>query len=267
MPPGTNPSDVLDVPRETARAWESIGRLELRRAASEGGGVRRRLGQYVAFARMAAGAAMVGTAEYDPLRGIAGGQLSLRDPVADAICEAVELGMSLSGAASCAGVTPRTATSWRQRGRAVQERLESGQVQWDDLDPREHAVYVFAVNVARAEGQAEGVAVRSILDAARGALAEDGSLAMDASGRPIRPGDWRAAMAFLERRYPESWRRPKRDYEPGEAAPERTQRARPTQIVIHVPASAVPAQTGDDGSGDAASGARGQHQRSVDEAT
>lgn len=256
-PPGTNVADALGVAQEIARAWERIGRAELQRAAATGDGVRPGHGAYAAFARMAAGAEVI-AAEGCELEGMAGGQLTLRQPLADAICDAVAEGMSLSGAASAAGVTPRTATSWRARGRAVQQRVESGEVEWDDLDPREQAVYLFAVRVARAEAEAERVAVRSLIDAARGARNGDGSIAVDAAGRPIRPGDWRAAMAWLERRHPQSWRRPSREDEPGSTAPDSPIRARPMQIVVHVPASAVPVRADDVRLSDAAPATRSQ---------
>jgi len=168
----------------------------------------------------------------DPLTGLPGDQLALRAPITDTICQAIALGMSLSGAARRAGVTPRTATAWRQRGRAVQERVESGEAAFEDLDPRNRAVMLFAVRVARAEADAEVAAVRTLRVAIVGALTEDGSLAFDANGRLVRAPDWRAAMAWLERRHPTSWRRAFGGDGQRESEPAGVPHGRPMRVVV-----------------------------------
>lgn len=87
------------------------------------------------------------------------------------IVQAIRAGNYADAAARSAGISPSTYYRWLERG----ERAASGA----------HREFRDAVKRAEADAEVHAVAI------VRKAMAED----------------WRAAMAYLERRYPERWRR------------------------------------------------------------
>jgi hypothetical protein len=95
----------------------------------------------------------------------------LTSEVRDAILASIEAGAYAEQAARAAGIAPSTFYAWRERGEAGEEP------------------FLEFVEALRArEAIAEIVAVTVLRDAAAG-------------------GDWRAAAHFLERRFPQRWRR------------------------------------------------------------
>lgn len=109
-----------------------------------------------------------------------GRKSKLTDEVANAICESIRRGNYAQVAARAAGISPPTYYSWLSRG----EQAKSGK-------------YVeFLDAIKEAEAEAEHRAVKVVADA--------------------MPSDWKAAMTYLERRYPDRWGRRERHEHTGE---------------------------------------------------
>jgi hypothetical protein len=96
--------------------------------------------------------------------------------------EAISGGASYSAAAQGAGLSPSTLHSWLARGRAERDARHP--------DRTERAYVRLVEAVERASAGAEVAAAMVITTAAN-------------------KGDWRAALAFLERRDPETWGPPR----------------------------------------------------------
>lgn len=100
------------------------------------------------------------------------------------IVQALKLGLTRKAAANIAGVTDRTLRSWLEVGRTSNDE--------DDVHSQ------FLADVESAEANVEQMLTASIIKAARGT--ED---RFDKDGKLIargRPGDYRAAQFWLERR-------------------------------------------------------------------
>lgn len=95
----------------------------------------------------------------------------LTPEIADLIVAAIRAGSFPEPAARAAGVSPATLYRWKRRGRSEEEGPYRD----------------FLETLRRAEGAAEVHAIAVI--------------------RKQMPGDWRAALAYLERRHPERWQR------------------------------------------------------------
>ena len=95
----------------------------------------------------------------------------LSDEVRERIVQAIRAGNYADAAAQSAGISPSTYYRWMARG----EQEASG------------AFHAFREAVVRAEAEAEVHAVAIV--------------------RRAMGDDWRAAVAYLERRYPARWRR------------------------------------------------------------
>lgn len=95
----------------------------------------------------------------------------LNDDRRDRIIRAVRAGNYREAAARAAGIAPSTLYAWLERGAA------------EETGP----YYEFSEALQRAEAEAEVFAVATI--------------------RKAMPDDWRAAVTYLERRYPSRWRK------------------------------------------------------------
>lgn len=100
-----------------------------------------------------------------------GAKSKLTDEVREKVCKAIAGGNYAPVAAKAAGISESTFYSWLKQG----EEAKSGKY------------LVFLESVKSAEAFAETSAVQVVQDA--------------------MPSDWKAAMTYLERRYPERWRR------------------------------------------------------------
>jgi len=105
----------------------------------------------------------------------------LSEAVVAAIVRSVRCGAPPETAAAAVGISRRTFFRWRARGRAAEKLYEAG----EDLSPDDDAYLDFLDRVDQAEAQA----------------------AVEASVRLFEAGkrSWRAAVALLERRFPEDW--------------------------------------------------------------
>ena len=106
----------------------------------------------------------------------------LTQETAAVIVASIRAGAFANAAAAAAGIAESTFYGWRQRGEAVQAARDRGQ----PVAPEERRFLEFSEAIARASAQAE-VAVANLLFEAASA-------------------DWRAAVAWLERRHPARWR-------------------------------------------------------------
>lgn len=108
----------------------------------------------------------------------------LTDDRRETICEALRKGVSIEGACDLAGLSHQSFYNWRERGQDELRRVENGhpncQVRQD-----EQPFVEFLEATTRAIAESEEQLVGNINDAA--------------------PEDWRAAIALLERRFPERW--------------------------------------------------------------
>ena len=95
----------------------------------------------------------------------------LTEPVRERVVTAIRAGNYAESAARAAGIAPSTYYRWIERGEREREGI--------------HRDFLEAVRLAEAEAEVHAVAL------IRRAMAED----------------WRAALAYLERRYPGRWRR------------------------------------------------------------
>ena len=117
------------------------------------------------------------------------------------ICNAIEQGLPYAEACLLAGITYETFHNWRTRGAAAKSGLYFGFIQ----------------AVSRAEAKATQVLVDAIRNAAeRGSEEVTITQEVDPATNKVlkrtvvtrrQPKDWRAALAMLERRNPESWGR------------------------------------------------------------
>ena len=100
----------------------------------------------------------------------------LNDEVSEFIVSAIRAGNYAEVAAKAAGIHPATYYDWMKRGKAGKEA--------------DRLYAEFANAVKKAEGEAEAHAVALV--------------------RKAMPDNWQAAMTYLERRYPDRWRRRER---------------------------------------------------------
>ena len=100
-----------------------------------------------------------------------GAPTKLNQKAQERICEAVRAGNYLAVSARCAGIHYDTLREWVQRG----EREKTG------------AYHEFSEALKKAESDSEEYAVKMVVSA--------------------MPKNWAAAMTYLERRYPDKWRR------------------------------------------------------------
>ena len=98
----------------------------------------------------------------------------LTEEVTERILSAIRAGNYPAVAARAAGIAESTFYRWMEQGRAAERGA--------------HRAFYEAVKDAEAEGEAHAVAIL----------------------RREMKGDWRAAVALLERRHPERWRRRER---------------------------------------------------------
>lgn len=97
------------------------------------------------------------------------------------ICGLVGAGNYLDTAAYCSGVDPVTVRRWMKRGEDEQVSREGG----GTLDEAESIYVEFITELGKAMHNAEAAAVLCLAKAGR--------------------EDYRAALAYLERRYPKKW--------------------------------------------------------------
>jgi hypothetical protein len=103
---------------------------------------------------------------------------SLTPKVRRALVSAVKLGCTLTAAADAAGLAGDTVLEWIQRGEGRHPTR-----------PSTPELARFAREIRQAQGAAQVTLVRRIHEAAK------------------KPKEWRAALAILERRWPETWGR------------------------------------------------------------
>ena len=108
----------------------------------------------------------------------------LTDDRRGTICEALRRGVSIEGACDLANVSARIFYKWRNRGEDELQRVEEGHRSCR-VRKREKPFVQFFRETTRAIAESEKELVKNIKDAA--------------------PDDWRAAIALLERRFPERW--------------------------------------------------------------
>jgi transposase-like protein len=101
----------------------------------------------------------------------------------ETIVELVRAGVPREDAAKTAGVAPSTLFDWLRRGREALQEASDGEVASELADFAE-----LARGVEQADGECEAGLVAVVQGAAHG-------------------GDWRAAVAMLERRWPRRWGR------------------------------------------------------------
>jgi len=106
--------------------------------------------------------------------GVGGRPTRLTPALQERIADAIRAGAWFSTACECAGVRPSLAYEWIRRGKGLHRSRVSTP-----------AFAEFAHTLARANADAEMSAQAPLVEAGR--------------------RDWRAALAFLERRFPERW--------------------------------------------------------------
>lgn len=98
------------------------------------------------------------------------------------IIDLVRAGMRPSKAGQAVGLSRQTVSHWINRGIAEQVRIEDGQ---DPLEEEE--VYLnFTIDLAKAEAESQAGLVLAWF-------------------KEARQGDWKAAQAFLAKRFPDEW--------------------------------------------------------------
>ena len=124
----------------------------------------------------------------------------LTPKVQERVCKAIEQGLPYSEACTLAGIHQATFCNWRNRGETQKQGI----------------FYEFVEAVNHAQAKATEVFVKAVRDSAeRGNEEVAETVKFDGSGKMIErtvvtrrsPRDWRAAIAMLERRSPESWGR------------------------------------------------------------
>lgn len=98
------------------------------------------------------------------------------------IIDLVRAGMRPSKAGQAVGLSRATVLTWINRGVAEQARIEEGQ----DPNPEEHVYMQFSVDLAKAEAESQAGLVLAWF-------------------KEARQGDWKAAQAFLAKRFPDEW--------------------------------------------------------------
>jgi hypothetical protein len=106
----------------------------------------------------------------------------LTQETAAVIIASIQVGAFANAAAEAAGIAESTFYAWLQRGEAAQAALDRGQ----PVSPEEGRFLEFSQAIARASAEAEVAAANLLFEAAS--------------------ADWRAAVAWLERRHPARWR-------------------------------------------------------------
>jgi hypothetical protein len=96
----------------------------------------------------------------------------------------LQMGNWIQTACALCDISVRTYYNWKDRGEAELERRDNG----EDPDEGEECYVLFFQAVTRASAKAEHGAILAVR---QGFLGKD--------------GDWRAAIAYLERRYPDRW--------------------------------------------------------------
>lgn len=141
----------------------------------------------------------------------------------DAIVRAITLGAPREMAAQAAGVDPTTFYRWVAIGA---EFLDLDDEAIADLEPKQQRLRQFCQDVKRADAQAVVFAVELVADA--------------------MPKDWKAAMTWLERRYPGEWgRRVEVKVDPSDRQPARVdtdvaERAAESFAAASLPADLTP---------------------------
>ena len=106
----------------------------------------------------------------------------LTQETAAVIIASIQAGAFANAAAAAAGIAESTFYAWLRRGEAAQATRDRGQ----PVAPQERRFLEFSEAIARASAQAEVAAANLLFEAAS--------------------ADWRAAVAWLERRHPTRWR-------------------------------------------------------------
>jgi hypothetical protein len=121
----------------------------------------------------------------------------------EAILKALRLGVPRETASRAAGVAPATFFRWVAHGAEIAGLIEQATERDQDppqLTDNQRRLLEFREEVEKADAQAVVYAVNLV--------------------REAMPSDWKAAMTFLERRYPGEWgRRLEVKTEPGERKP------------------------------------------------
>jgi hypothetical protein len=98
------------------------------------------------------------------------------------IIDLIRAGMRPSTAAQAAGMSKQAVSNWIKRGIEEQFRIENG----EDAREEEQPYLKFVNDMAKAESEAQAALVLSWF-------------------REARQGDWKAAQAFLAKRWPDEW--------------------------------------------------------------
>lgn len=120
------------------------------------------------------------------------------------IVRALKQGMTREDTAGLAGITSRSLRNWVSRGEFAMERIEdaleleeSSGVPYEpsEEDVADEIYCQFAIDVREAEATVVNALTGSVLKAALGTPGDP------EKGIAPTPGDWRAAIAYLERRH------------------------------------------------------------------
>lgn len=98
------------------------------------------------------------------------------------IIDLIRAGMRPSTAAQAAGLAKQTVSAWIKRGIEEQYRIDAG----EEANPNEEPYLKFINDMAKAEAEAQAGLVLAWF-------------------REARQGDWKAAQAFLAKRWPDEW--------------------------------------------------------------
>lgn len=112
----------------------------------------------------------------------------LTEELQEKICQLVAVGNYMDTAAAACGITDRTVYAWLRRGQDYIERHGEDPDTWPPREADDECDFAhFLRAVTKANAEAEAYAVTTV--------------------RKAMPQQWQAAMTFLERRYPNKWRR------------------------------------------------------------
>lgn len=115
-------------------------------------------------------------------RKINGKEITTCEILGPTIIDLVRAGMRPGMAAQAAGLTKQAVSKWIKRGSEEIWRIENG----EDPIPLEEPYRKFVEDMTKAEAEAQGGLVLSWF-------------------REARAGDWKAAQAFLAKRWPDEW--------------------------------------------------------------
>ena len=135
----------------------------------------------------------------------AGRPSKLTPDVQQAITAALRAGAYLEQAARHAGISVQTVYNWLDRGRSELDRIERAEQHLDQLPKRARKADRLAAQKA-CEPLADEAGYLGFLEAYTRASA-DAEIHAVGVLRAAMPEDWRAALAYLERRYPDRWRK------------------------------------------------------------